>query len=90
VCFDSCPREYGQRIRFDTTIYPLIKMGEAVVHVVLENDISQQILVTLPYHPPLLSSFVRVRASLMDITVNNHPYARLSSALQLWYTYPVP
>lgn len=66
---------------------------DSVIQVLRKDDFSQQTLRTLPASTPLdeLPPFsVRVRSTIIALTVNNLSYAIGGDMLHWWDTYPVP
>lgn len=67
--------------------------ADSIVQVLRKDDYSQQTLCTLPASTPLDElppSSVRVRPTIIALTVNNLSYAIGGDMLHWWDTYPVP
>lgn len=67
--------------------------ADSIIQVLRRDDYSQQTLCTLPASTPfdeLPPSSVRVRTTIIALTVNNLSYAIGGDMLHWWDTYPVP
>jgi len=66
---------------------------DSVVQVLSKDDYSQQTFCTLPASsplPPLPPSSIRVRTTIIALTINNLSYAIGGNILHWWDIYPVP
>lgn len=66
---------------------------DSIIQVLRKDDYSQQTLLTLPASTPsddLPPSSVRVRTTIIALTVNNLSYAIGGDKLHWWDTYPPP
>ena len=67
--------------------------ADSIIQVLRKDDYSQQTLRTLPACTPLDElppTSVRVRPTIIALTVNNLSYAIGGDMLHWWDTYPVP
>lgn len=66
--------------------------NESQIHVVSKENIANHTVLSLPSSslPPLESGHVRVRTTIISLTVNTQTYARLGAVRNWWDTYPVP
>ena len=67
--------------------------ADSIIQVLRKDDFSQQTLCTVPASAPLDElppSSVRIRTTIIALTVNNLSYAIGGDMLHWWDTYPVP